>query len=90
MKKKDQKIKDKTKEKESKVATSHSGRDKPTTPIKSVPKKKKKTEDEKSVLPVDLEELVRQVIIENKSKLSAEKIIELIRDDYRAVNDVTI
>lgn len=54
-----------------------------------VPKKKKKTEDEKVDLPANLDELIIKTIQDSKSKLTAEKIIEAIKEEFRAVNDVT-
>lgn len=81
-------------------AVEKAGSNKPTTPIKQsttpmkgagLPKRKKQTEEEKRPLPVDILKLVRESVLAHKHhKLTAEKILELIREDYKNVSEVVI
>lgn len=58
------------------------------TPTKAVQKKKKRSEEEKKAFPANAQIAVQEVLLHHK--LSAEKIVEAIREDYSNVSEVAV
>lgn len=57
---------------------------------KPVAIKKKKTDSEKIDLPADLATVVTETFLSVNHRVSADKIVELIKEDYRNVSDVLV